>query len=61
MWDAAYHGQACASDLLVAYGIKIDSNRVSKVYTDNALTHFHKMAAALGYDLVKRKEKREAA
>jgi hypothetical protein len=63
MWDAHHHAQQCANDMLQAYAIKGESDRVSATYVEGALSHARKMAAALGYDLVKRdaKAKQEAA
>jgi len=52
MWDAHYHAQQAANDLLVAYTIRGETGRVSSVYTETAKTHAEKFAAALGYKLV---------
>lgn len=61
IWDAHYHAQQAANDLLVAHTIRAEVGRVSPTYTEQALSHAKKLAAALGFDLVKREEKREAA
>jgi DhnA family fructose-bisphosphate aldolase class Ia len=61
MWDAHHHAQQCANDMLQAYTIKCETGRTSNTYTDGALGHAKKLAAALGYDLVKREPAEEAA
>jgi len=52
MWNAHYHAQQAANDLLVAHTILSEGGRVSSVYTETAKTHAEKFAAALGYKLV---------
>jgi hypothetical protein len=52
MWNAHYHAQQAANDLLVAHTIRGETGRVSSIYTETALHHAEKFAAALGYKLV---------
>jgi hypothetical protein len=61
MWKAHYHAQAAANDLLTAHTILSEVGRVSPIYTESAMKHAQKFAAALGFDLVEREEKQEAA
>jgi hypothetical protein len=61
MWEAHYHAQAAANDLLVAHTIRAESGRVPNIYVETASGHVQKMAAALGYELVKREPAEEAA
>jgi hypothetical protein len=61
MWDAHYYAQQAANDLITANAIYNESGRISPSLTDSALRNATKFAAALGYDLVKREEKQEAA
>jgi hypothetical protein len=51
MWEAHYHAQQAANDLLMAYAIRAEVGRVSKIYTENAMKHAEQFAAALGYTL----------
>jgi hypothetical protein len=55
MWEAYYHAQQAANDLLVAHTIRAETGRVSPVYTEDALKHARQFAAYLGFDLVERK------
>jgi hypothetical protein len=61
MWEAHYHAQAAANDLLVAYTIKGERGRDSNIYTESALKHAEKFAAHLGFELVKREPAKEPA
>jgi hypothetical protein len=59
--NAAHYAQVSASDLMLAYGICLESGRVSDTALNSAITYLIKTADALGYDLVKRQDKEEAA
>jgi hypothetical protein len=61
MWEAHYHAQAAANDLLTAHVIRAEVGRVSPVYTESAMKHAQKFADALGFDLVKREPATEPA
>jgi hypothetical protein len=61
MWEAHYHAQAAANDLLTAHVIRAEVGRVSPIYTESAMKHAQKFAGALGYDLVRREPAEEAA
>jgi hypothetical protein len=61
LWEAHYHAQAAATDLLVAHTIRAESGRVSPVYTEDALKHARQFAAYLGFDLVEREPAKEPA
>jgi hypothetical protein len=61
MWEAHCHAQAAANDLLTAHTIRAEVGRVSLIYTESAMKHAEKFAAALGYSLVKREPAEEAA
>jgi hypothetical protein len=61
MWEAHYHAQVAANDLLTAHTIRSEVGRVSSIYTENALRHARMFAEALGFDLVKREPAKEPA
>jgi hypothetical protein len=61
MWEAHYHAQQAANDLIVAHTIWIEVGRISPAYTESALKHAEQFAAALGFDLVKREPAKEPA
>ena len=51
MWDAHYHAQQCANDLLAAYMIKMEGSRISPSYTESAVKNASKLAECIGYTL----------
>jgi hypothetical protein len=59
--NAALHAQLCASQLTLAHGIIIESGRVSAPSISRAIDSMRDAAGQLGYDLVKREPKQEAA